>query len=61
MINRLTYEDQLELLLSAATGAVIGFVSSYYLDHSGGFGLLMWALVCAVIVSVMVYCLRAIR
>ena len=58
MIN-LTYEDREELIIAAATGAVIGFVGGYYLDHSGGFGILVWTLVCAVIASGMVYCLRA--
>jgi hypothetical protein len=52
--------DQLELLIAAVTGVVIGVVAGY-LDHSRGFGMLVWALVCAVIVSGMVYCLRAFR
>ena len=60
MIN-LTYEDRAELIIAAVTGAVLGFVGGYYVDHSRRFGLLIWALVCAVIVSGMVYCLRAIR
>ena len=59
MIN-LTYEDRQELLIAAVTGAVIGFVGSY-LDHSRGFGILIWVIVCAVIASGMVYCLRAFR
>jgi F0F1-type ATP synthase assembly protein I len=54
-------EDQVELIVAAVTGALLGFVGGYYLDHSRGFGLLVWILVCAVIASVMVYCLRAIR
>ena len=60
MIN-LTYEDREELIIAAVTGVVIGFVGGYYLDHSRGFGILVWTLVCAVIASGMVYCLRAIR
>src|SRR5262249_45042120 len=60
MIN-LTYEDRGELIIAAVTGVVIGFVGGYYLDHSRGFGILVWTLVCAVIASGMVYCLRAIR
>ena len=59
MIN-LTYEDREELIIAAATGAVLGFVGGY-LDHSRGFGMLVWVLVCAVIATGMVYCLRAIR
>ena len=58
MIN-LTYEDREELIIAAATGAVLGFVGGYYLDHSRGFGILVWVIVCAVIASGMVYCLRA--
>ena len=60
MIN-LTYEDREELIIAAVTGAVLGFVGGYYLDHSGVFGILIWVIVCAVIASAMVYCLRAIR
>ena len=59
MIN-LTYEDRAELIIAAVTGAVIGFVGGD-LDHSRGFGMLVCVLVCAVIASGMVYCLRAIR
>jgi hypothetical protein len=59
MIN-LTDEDRTELLFSAVGGAVFGIVAGY-LDESRGFGLLIWALVFAVIVSGMVYCLRAFR
>jgi len=36
----------------------MGFFGGYYLDHSRGFGILIWAIACAVIVSGMVYCLR---
>jgi hypothetical protein len=60
MIN-LTYKDREELIIAAATGAVVGFVGGYYLNHSRGFGLLIWTLACAAIVSGMVYCLRALR
>jgi len=59
MIN-LTYEDREELIIAAATGAVLGFVGGY-LDHSRGFGILIWVIVCAVIASGMVYWLRAFR
>jgi hypothetical protein len=60
-MNNLTYEDREELIIAAVTGVVIGFVGGYCLDHSRGFGILVWTLVCAVIASGMVYCLRAIR
>jgi hypothetical protein len=60
-MNNLTYEDREELIIAAVTGVVIGFVAGFYLDHSRGFGILVWTLVCAVIASGMVYCLRAIR
>src|SRR5690242_2411069 len=60
-MNNLTYEDRQELIIAAVTGVVIGFVGGYYLDHSRGFGILVWTLVCAAIASGMVYCLRAIR
>ena len=57
MIN-LTYEDREELIIAAVTGVMIGFVGGY-LDHSQGFGILVWTLVCAVIASGMVFCLRS--
>jgi type IV secretory pathway TrbD component len=59
MIN-LTDEDQVELLFSAVAGAVFGLVIGY-LVGSQGFGLLIWAIAFAVIVTGMVYSLRAIR
>jgi hypothetical protein len=62
MINPLkwTYEDRVELLVSAIAGAVFGIVSGY-LVGSRGFNILIWALVFAVVVSGMVYCLRVFR
>jgi CHASE2 domain-containing sensor protein len=59
MIN-LTDEDRGELLFSAVAGAVFGIVAGY-LDESRGFGLLIWALVFAIIVSGLVYFLRGFR
>jgi len=61
MINPLTYEDREELIIAAVTGGVIGFVGGYYLDHSRGLGLLIWAIACALIVTGKVYYLRAFR
>ena len=58
---RVTDDQFDELIMAAVAGVVIGFVGGYYLDHSRGFGILVWTLVCAVIASGMVYCLRAIR
>ena len=60
MINPLTYEDREELIIAAVAGAVIGIVAGYF-DHSQGFGMLVWIVVCAVIASGMVYYLRAFR
>ena len=54
------YEDRVELLFSAVAGAVFGIVAGY-LDESRGFGLLIWAVVFAVIVSGLVYFLRGFR
>ena len=58
---RVTDDQFDELIMAAVAGVVIGFVGGYYLDHSRGFGILVWTLVCAAIASAMVYCLRAIR
>jgi len=56
----MTYQDRTELLIAAVAGAVIGFVAGY-LDESRGFGLVIWAVGFAVIVSGMVYFLRGFR
>jgi hypothetical protein len=58
-MSNFTYEDRAELIIATVIGAAIGFVGGYYLDHSGGVGILVWTLVCAITVSGMVYCLRA--
>jgi hypothetical protein len=60
MANRLTYEDRLELLISAVSGAALG-IAAAYLDRSSGLGLLTWTGVLAIVASGMVYCLRAFR
>jgi type IV secretory pathway TrbD component len=59
MINPLkwTYEDREELLVAAVVGAVFGIVAGHW-DGSRGFGILIWALVFAVVVSGLVYYLR---
>jgi hypothetical protein len=48
MANRLTYEDRLELLISAVSGAALG-IAAAYLDRSSGFGLLTWTGVLAIV------------
>jgi hypothetical protein len=59
-MTNLTYEDRAELTIAALTGAAVGLVGGY-LDHSPGFGKLVWSLVCAIIAAGMIYCLRAFR
>ena len=52
--------DQLELLLAAVAGAVIGVVAGY-LGDSRGLGLVIWTVGFAVIASGLVYFLRGFR
>ena len=52
--------DQLELLIAAAAGAVLGIVTAYSLGHER-LGILTWALIGAVVVGGVVYCYRFFR
>jgi hypothetical protein len=52
--------DQLELLIAAAAGAVLGIVTAYSLGHEG-LGILTWALMGAVVVGGVVYCVKFFR
>jgi len=54
------HPDRLELLIAAVAGAVIGIVSGSWLGHER-LGIITWALVGAVVVSGLVYCLRVFR
>jgi hypothetical protein len=57
--------DRVELIVAAAAGAVLGGVTGYLISNLAGSGgwpkILIWALIGAVVVSGMVYCLRALR
>jgi hypothetical protein len=52
--------DQIELLVAAGAGAVLGTVTAYALGHER-LGLLTWALIGAVVVGGVVYCVRFFR
>ena len=52
--------DRIELILVAVIGAVLGGISGIVLGHER-FGILVWALAGAVVVSEIVYCLRCFR
>ena len=52
--------DQVELLVAAVTGAVLGIVTGYALGHEQ-LGILTWALIGAVVISGAVYCYRFFR
>jgi hypothetical protein len=56
MINR----DRLELLVAALAGAALGIVTGYSLRHEW-FGILIWALIGAVVLGGAVYCYRVFR
>ena len=54
-------EDQVELIVAAVLGAALfGILTGYSLEN-GWFGIIIWALIGAVVVSGAVYCLRAFR
>jgi len=61
----MTDQDRAELQVAAVIGAVLGGVTGYFLSHmveSGGWlKILIWALIGAVVVTGMVFCLRASR
>jgi FtsH-binding integral membrane protein len=61
----MTNRDRAELQVAAVIGAVLGGVTGYllsYLVESGGWlKILIWALIGAVVVTGMVFCLRALR
>jgi len=61
----MTNKDRAELQVAAVIGAVLGGVTGYLLDYmveSGGWlKILIWALIGAVVVSGMVFCLQAFR
>jgi len=53
-------EDQVELIVAAVLGALFGILTGYSLEN-GWFGIIIWALIGAVVVSGVLYCLRAFR
>ena len=54
-------EDQVELIVAAVLGAALfGILIGYSLEN-GWFGIIIWALIGAVVVSGTLYCLRAFR
>ena len=52
--------DQLELLLAAVAGAGVGGITGIVLGHEA-LGILIWALIGAVVVSGVVYFHRSLR
>ena len=61
----MTDQDRAELKVAAVIGAALGGGTGYllgYLVESGGWlKILIWALIDAVVVTGMVFCLRAVR
>jgi hypothetical protein len=61
----MTYQDRAELQVAAVIGALLGVATGYLISHRVGSGglpkILIWGLIGAVVVSGMVFCLRAIR
>ena len=53
-------EDRVELLIAAVVGAALGIVIGY-LDRTDWFAMAISALIGSVVVSGLVYCLRAFR
>jgi hypothetical protein len=52
--------DRLEIQIAAVAGAVLGIVTGILLKHEW-LGIITWALLGAVVISGLVYCLRAFR
>jgi membrane-associated phospholipid phosphatase len=52
--------DRTELQVAAVIGAVLGVGTGYLLGH-GWLDILIWGLIGAVVVSGLIYCLRAFR
>ena len=61
----MTKADRAELQVAAVIGAVLGGVTGYRIRELAGSGgwpkILIWALIGAVVISGMVYCIRAFR
>ena len=61
----MTTQDRAELQVAAVIGAVLGGITGSPMSYRAGSGgwpkILIWALIGAVVVSGMVYCLRAFR
>jgi F0F1-type ATP synthase assembly protein I len=61
----MTDQDRARLQVAAVIGAVLGGATGYLITHQAGTGgwpkIVIWALNGAVVVSGMVYCLRAFR
>ena len=53
-------QDRAKLQLAAVTGAVLGIVTGYVLGHER-LGILIWALIGAVVISGAAYCYRFFR
>ena len=53
--------NQAELKVAAVVGALLGIITGYLVGSGGWFIMLIWALIGAVVVSGLVYCLRVFR
>ena len=53
-------EDQVELIVAAVLGALFGILTGYSLEN-GWFGIIIWALIGAVVVSEVVCFHRSLR
>jgi uncharacterized membrane protein YeaQ/YmgE (transglycosylase-associated protein family) len=61
MTNRDRAELQVAAVIGAVLGGVIGCLLSYLVESGGWLKILIWALIGAVVVTGMVFCLRAFR
>ena len=61
----MTSRDRVELpvaaIIGASLGGVTGYLLSYLVESGGWLKILIWALIGAVVVTGMVFCLRAFR
>ena len=61
MTNRDRAELEVAAIIGAVLGGVTGYLLSYLVESGGRLKILIWALIGAVVVTGMVFCLRAFR
>jgi uncharacterized membrane protein YeaQ/YmgE (transglycosylase-associated protein family) len=61
MTSRERAELQVAAVIGAVLGSVIGYLLGYLVESGGWLKIIIWALIGAVVVAGMVFCLQAFR